>query len=452
MRYAYSVLAAALLLFAAATAQAAPTIPLAGDGATASSDVDGLCVGCFVADEENVVSSDLTAYATLYTLAGVGGDVSLAVTFPQEMGRGTKAGFVIGNGGLLDVGVLAGLTVTTYRDGEVRDSGSGADLLQLQVLNDGTGRVLLRASKTFDEVEISMAGLVGVARELFVYHAIAFPKPTRRTVTDIAYASEGATVDSDAGGIVCVPVIAPCEVINEDNIIADQNNDFATISLPVGIGAWAWTDVTFPEVNDTKRKVGFVIRDGAGLTDIELLGAMTLTTYLGETEQETAVASDLLRLQLLGGSKKAVYFNARQPFDRVRLRVSGLATIGTQVRVYYAAVQYKEDVSGLVDDASAPIVSAAHASAALPDVLSAPAPNPAASAADLTLRVDQAQSVRVEVYDVRGRLVATPFDGLAAPDAPTALRVDAHSLPSGIYVVRATGETFSATRRLTIAR
>ena len=38
------------------------------------------------------------------------------------------------------------------------------------------------------------------------------------------------------------------------------------------------------------------------------------------------------------------------------------------------------------------------------------------------------------------------------PDAPTALRVDAHSLPSGVYVVRAAGETFSATRRLTIAR
>ncbi|HIL57462.1 MAG TPA: hypothetical protein EYG39_06100, partial [Rhodothermales bacterium] len=60
MRYAYSVLAAALFL-AAATAQAAPTIPLAEDGATVSSDVDGLCAGCFVADEDNVVSSDLTA-------------------------------------------------------------------------------------------------------------------------------------------------------------------------------------------------------------------------------------------------------------------------------------------------------------------------------------------------------------------------------------------------------
>ncbi len=83
--------------------------------------------------------------------------------------------------------------------------------------------------------------------------------------------------------------------------------------------------------------------------------------------------------------------------------------------------------------------------------LAPPAPNPAVERAAVTLRLGTPQPVRVEVFDVLGRRVATLYDGvLAAGTHPFA--VDAGALRSGMYVVRARSATASATRRLTVAR
>ena len=84
--------------------------------------------------------------------------------------------------------------------------------------------------------------------------------------------------------------------------------------------------------------------------------------------------------------------------------------------------------------------------------LSDPAPNPAASGARLTLRVERAQHVRAEVLDLAGRRVADVFDGPAAPGADLVLEVSGAGLPSGVYLVRVSGETFRTARRLVLTR
>jgi endonuclease I len=83
--------------------------------------------------------------------------------------------------------------------------------------------------------------------------------------------------------------------------------------------------------------------------------------------------------------------------------------------------------------------------------LSSAFPNPFASTTTLTLRVAAPQAVRVEAFDVLGRRVAVLHNGLVGAE-PLPLTFDAAGLPSGLYVVRATGETFRVTRRLTLAR
>ncbi len=84
--------------------------------------------------------------------------------------------------------------------------------------------------------------------------------------------------------------------------------------------------------------------------------------------------------------------------------------------------------------------------------LSAAYPNPFTTATTFTLRVATPQHVRVEAFDLLGRRVAVLHDGPVAADAPLALTFDAAGLPAGLYVYRATGETFRATRRVTLAR
>lgn len=77
-------------------------------------------------------------------------------------------------------------------------------------------------------------------------------------------------------------------------------------------------------------------------------------------------------------------------------------------------------------------------------------PNPARDAASVSLHVDQARHVRVEVYDARGRAVGTLHDGLLGTgEHAFALNAD---LPAGTYVVHAISGSFAATRRVVVVR
>ena len=79
-------------------------------------------------------------------------------------------------------------------------------------------------------------------------------------------------------------------------------------------------------------------------------------------------------------------------------------------------------------------------------------PNPATAAARLALRVDAAQAVTATVVDALGRTVQTVFEGSLGAGASQDLTVDTSGLAPGLYIVRVTGETFTATRRLVVAR
>lgn len=78
-------------------------------------------------------------------------------------------------------------------------------------------------------------------------------------------------------------------------------------------------------------------------------------------------------------------------------------------------------------------------------------PNPAQGRASLRLTLPAASQVRVEVYDLTGRLMARVLDGMQAAgtlDVP----VDGRGWASGTYLVRVTSGTTVTTRTLSIVR
>jgi hypothetical protein len=84
--------------------------------------------------------------------------------------------------------------------------------------------------------------------------------------------------------------------------------------------------------------------------------------------------------------------------------------------------------------------------------LEAPRPNPTAGTAALTLSVRTEQTVRATLYNTLGQAVRTLTRTTVGPRAPLTLRVDGTGLASGLYIVRVRGDTFTTTRKLTIAR
>ena len=78
------------------------------------------------------------------------------------------------------------------------------------------------------------------------------------------------------------------------------------------------------------------------------------------------------------------------------------------------------------------------------------APNPTASGATVALSLAAPEAVRVEVVDVRGRVVAVAHDGPAVDGQRVAL--DTAGLAPGVYVVRAVSATAAASAVLAVAR
>ncbi|PSQ71118.1 MAG: hypothetical protein BRD31_03020 [Bacteroidetes bacterium QH_2_64_26] len=78
-------------------------------------------------------------------------------------------------------------------------------------------------------------------------------------------------------------------------------------------------------------------------------------------------------------------------------------------------------------------------------------PNPVSDEATVSVAVQEAQDVRVGVFNVLGQRVARLHDGPVAANDPTTLTVGT-DLQSGVYFLRIKGDSFSATRKFVRVR
>ena len=84
--------------------------------------------------------------------------------------------------------------------------------------------------------------------------------------------------------------------------------------------------------------------------------------------------------------------------------------------------------------------------------LSAAYPNPFNPRSVFELEVAQAQHVRVRLYDVLGRRVAVLFDGVVEAGSVQEVVIEGSALASGVYLYRAEGERFEATRQVSLIK
>lgn len=84
--------------------------------------------------------------------------------------------------------------------------------------------------------------------------------------------------------------------------------------------------------------------------------------------------------------------------------------------------------------------------------LSAAYPNPFNPTTSFTLSVEQTQNVQIEVFNLLGVPVQQLFNGVMQAGETHSFTFTADGLPSGIYLYRAQGETFTATRQMTLLK
>jgi hypothetical protein len=85
-------------------------------------------------------------------------------------------------------------------------------------------------------------------------------------------------------------------------------------------------------------------------------------------------------------------------------------------------------------------------------VLSPAYPNPFNPATRFSLTVSERQQITVEVFNVLGQRVRTLFAGQMDGGETRTFVFDASDLPSGIYLYRVSGRTFTETRNITLMK
>ncbi|WP_162817951.1 hypothetical protein U0035_09735 [Niabella yanshanensis] len=134
---------------------------------------------------DNLVDADPDNFVTLNSSvvgAGAASSASLAVTTPNHTFTNDEyVGFIVkGGSGLLDVGLLTGITITTYNDGVAAETFTNSNLLNLSALGltllngitaPDVSIIGFQTSQDFDEVRLTVDGLTSVGNSLDVYSA-----------------------------------------------------------------------------------------------------------------------------------------------------------------------------------------------------------------------------------------------------------------------------------------
>ena len=106
---------------------------------------------------------------------------------------------------------------------------------------------------------------------------------------------------------------------------------------------------------------------------------------------------------------------------------------------YDGQASFSSEVEVAIELPSAHAVSALH-------------PNPFSSQASFTLAVRQTQTVRVDVFDLLGRRIATLYDDVLPAEHVERFHLDGSAWPSGTYLVRTSGDHFAETHRVMLVK
>ncbi|WP_126973813.1 Ig-like domain-containing protein [Gynurincola endophyticus] len=133
--------------------------------------VGGACVGCSVANPQNVISASTTDYATINLTGSLISGAGISVVDAMNVYPvGTYAGFTVQDmGSFAELQLLSGLTVETYLNGTLQESGTAANLISLEVIGipifgsgSGVYNVGFKVTKDFNEIRLIASEIAGV--------------------------------------------------------------------------------------------------------------------------------------------------------------------------------------------------------------------------------------------------------------------------------------------------
>lgn len=271
---------------------------------------------------------------TFYVEAAIGGCISPTRTAVNVVSTAVPATpSVLTQSVTIQSGQNATLTATT--------SEVGAQLNWYDVATGGTPVALntstfttpiLTATKTYYVEAQSPNGICVSAARVPV-------------VVTVQPAALGGCLEASSQSTVQNGLCLLCSSTNPNNSVDGNPATAARLTVPVGlINGWVQQTLQFNNPGRAGDIVDVELELPGGLADLSLVGAVSLATYNGATynNDRTSINNNsLVSLQLLTGDRFRASIVAGANFDRVEIRLGGLATVLTSLDIYQATYRYK---------------------------------------------------------------------------------------------------------------
>jgi gliding motility-associated-like protein len=292
----------------------------------------GLCLVCGVDDRGRAYDTDLNSASNISVGLGVVGSAWQELRFPAGNLPGSATGSVIKiSSGTNLVGVnLGAFKFQAYNGNDPVGSVITGSSSLLNLLSSGNqSEIFIPApGEAYDRVRITVdGGLLSIAANLYVYHAY-FLKDATSMVCD-------AAVDELHG--ISGSVGALGGVTNAQDAIDNSETSYSILTSAVGLLGHAQQTVIFNGSSMPGDSVRMIISTGAALVELDVLKSIAIETFNGNTSNGVVAGSGgLLTLRLLSGAgnRAVVTFAPSAVFDRVQLRVGGVASVLQSVRLH----------------------------------------------------------------------------------------------------------------------
>ncbi|WP_323489252.1 gliding motility-associated C-terminal domain-containing protein [Flavobacterium sp. PL02] len=163
-------------------------------------------------------------------------------------------------------------------------------------------------------------------------------------VVNVSTSSLGGCLDANSQQTAQNGLCLLCSSSNPNNSVDGSSSTAATLSVPVGlVTGWIQQTLQFNNSGQAGDVITVDLEIPTGLLDISALSYISLATYNGATynNDRVAVNSSLLNIQLLTGNRFKASLTAGSAFDRVEIRLGGLATLLTNLNIYGASYKFK---------------------------------------------------------------------------------------------------------------
>ncbi|MBC9931458.1 gliding motility-associated C-terminal domain-containing protein [Chitinophaga qingshengii] len=142
-----------------------------------------------------------------------------------------------------------------------------------------------------------------------------------------------------------------CSVQNPTFDIDSSSTNFTSLHIPVGLlGGSVYQQLIFPNPGAAGDSIRLTMAAPGGLADVSLFAGIVITQYNGTTAVKADTLANLLSLRLLSGQQFNATVAATGTYDRVEVRITGLANLLNSIDIYGARILYPNPtISGTGD-------------------------------------------------------------------------------------------------------